>query len=58
MGEYASECKENLNQMFEDEADFRLRHLDQKNEFIQKYTQVGIALCRMPITVTGDYSST
>jgi len=28
-----------LNQLFEDEADFRLKHLDQKNNFIQKYTQ-------------------
>lgn len=36
----ANECKENLNQLFEDEASFRLSHLDQKNDFIQKYTQV------------------
>ena len=38
----ASECKENLGQLFEDEANFRVDHLEQKNCFIQNYSQVSL----------------
>lgn len=36
----AVEVKENLEQLFDIEAEFRLQNLDQKNQFIQNYTQV------------------
>lgn len=37
----ATECKENLEDCFAYESDFRLNHLDKKNEFIQVYNQTG-----------------
>ena len=39
----AVEVKENLEQLFDIEAEFRLQNLDQKNQFIQNYTQNGKA---------------
>jgi hypothetical protein len=37
----ANECKENLEDCFDYEAQFRLTHLDKKNLFIQVYNQGG-----------------
>lgn len=37
----ANECKENLEDCFDYEAEFRLNHLDKKNAFIQAYNQSG-----------------
>jgi hypothetical protein len=37
----ANESKENLEQCFDYEAEFRLNHLDKKNAFIQAYNQSG-----------------
>ena len=36
----ATDLKENLGGLIEDEVGFRVDHLDQKNNFIHAYTQV------------------
>lgn len=53
-----SECKENLGQLLETEADFRVEHIQQKNQFIQTYTQVLLLPIRaeMPSARVSDSS--
>jgi hypothetical protein len=37
----ANKCKENLEDCFDYEAEFRVNHLDKKNAFIQSYNENG-----------------
>ena len=47
-----------MGKLFETEAEFRIQHLDKKNDFIQNYFNVLIFLFRMEVHLTLHCSNT